>query len=107
MADLLSPFDDDKFNKTYRFVLMTTAVVFVYIFCISFVPIPQDAKDNVKTVLIYLLGYMTAGSQYLTGGNPSPKKPDTTTPVNGDNTTVVNNPAPTADVPIQQPPATS
>lgn len=95
MADnLLSPFEDDKFNKIYRFVLLTTFVVFLYIFCITFFPVPQDAKDNVKTVLIYLLGYMTAGSNYLTGGNPSAKKPDQPTiNTNADTTNLTVNPA--------------
>lgn len=95
---LLSPFEDDKFNKIYRFVLLTTFVVFLYIFCITFFPVPQDAKDNVKTVLIYLLGYMTAGSNYLTGGNPSAKKPDTTPsagPITGNDTVNVTTAAPT------------
>lgn len=96
MADtLLSPFEDEKFNKIYRFVLLITLVIFAYLFCISFFPVPQDAKDNVKTILIFLLGYLSANGNYLTGGNPSAKKPDPQVPVTGDNPTVNVTPAPT------------
>lgn len=85
--------DDDKFTKIYRFVLLVTLAVFAYVFCISFLPIPQDAKDNVKTILIFLLGYLSANGNYLTGGNPTPKKPDTVTPVTNADSVTVNNAA--------------
>lgn len=89
--NLLSPFQDEKFNKTYRFVLMVTVFVFVYIFAITFIPMPIDAKDNVKTVLIFLLGYLSANGNYLTGGNPkTPAPPATAGPITGNDTVNVN-----------------
>jgi hypothetical protein len=90
---ILSPFEDEKFNKIYRFVLLVTICVFIYIFAITFIPISADAKDNVKTVLIFLLGYLSANGNYLTGGNPSLKKPDGNPTINAaDNTSVNVNP---------------
>lgn len=59
--------------------------MFLYIFAVSFIPVEGENKDNIKTVLIFLLGYLSANGNYLTGGNPSPKKADVL-PITGDNT---------------------
>lgn len=66
--------EDLKFQRIYRFVILVTCLVFLYIFLISFLPIDKENKDNIKTVLIFLLGYLSANGQYLTGGNPSTTK---------------------------------
>lgn len=86
MATIGSPFDDEKFNKIYRFVVLTSVIIFVYIFAISFIPIDKENKDNIKTVLIFLLGYLSSNGAYLTSGNPGAKKPDNQ--ITGDNNTV-------------------
>ena len=62
--------DDLKFIRIYRFIVLTTVLTFVYIFCVSFLSISNENKDNIKTVLIFLLGYLSGNGNYLTGGNP-------------------------------------
>lgn len=90
MPDIKAPFEDEKFNKIYRFVILTTMCVFIYLFCASFLPINDANKDNIKTILIFLLGYMSGNSSYLTSGNPSATKKPETPPIVGDGN-VVNN----------------
>jgi hypothetical protein len=97
MSDLKHPFEEDKFNKIYHFIISTTGLILVYLAAVSFVPISVDNRDNVKTILIYLLGYMSANGGFLTSGNApaNNKKPDTT--VTGDSPTVNVQPQPDGD----------
>lgn len=95
MADKTTQ-DDIKFQQIYRFVVLVTVLVFTYLFVISFIPIGPDNRDNIKTILIFLLGYLSANGQYLTGGNPSAKKTDATVLQTGDSP-VNNVTPPTAD----------
>lgn len=79
--------EEIKFTQIYKFVILITIIVLAYLFCVSFMPINADNKDNVKTILIFLLGYLSANGNYLTGGNPAVKKQD----VNNADTVNVNN----------------
>lgn len=84
--------DDKHFDKIFFFICgLCLLVIGVDAACFfgTLSAIGQKYADN--TLPILNTGAMLSGVYFLLGGNPVNKKQDTTTPVTGDNTTVVNN----------------
>ncbi|PUZ21815.1 hypothetical protein DCC81_24825 [Chitinophaga parva] len=66
---------DDHFLPTYKIITWTTAAVLLYIFCITFIPIPKDNVRFADTAEGFLLGSVVgAGFAWLVGGTPGAKK---------------------------------
>lgn len=68
--------EDKHFILIYRYVFICTLVVLGYVIVITFLPIPEKNQRFVDIALAFLLGWVSGNSQYLTGGNPTGKKPD-------------------------------
>lgn len=73
--------EPDHFNITSSFIRWTTAAVLLYVFVITFFPIPKENQRFVDIALAFMLGWISSNSSYLTGGNPQQRKttPDGTT----------------------------
>ena len=67
---------DQHFDKIYQFISRSAALVLLYVIAITFVPIPKENQRFVDIALAFLLGWLSANSQYLTGGTPQQKKQD-------------------------------
>lgn len=74
-------------NLSYMFTVGSIGML-------SYILYMWGAKTEILTLIIGLIGGTLLGSVsgVFFGGGTSTKKPDTNTPVTGDNTTVVNNP---------------
>lgn len=72
----------NHFDKIFWYISGTSFLIIVYVACITFFPIPEKNQRFVDIALAFLLGFISANSSYLTGGNPSTYKkptPDGTT----------------------------
>lgn len=69
--------DDHQFKRTSLFIFCTVGLVLIYVFLITFVPIPKENQRFVDISLAFLLGWISNNSSYLTGGNPQQSKKTT------------------------------
>lgn len=70
-------------DKNYWYVVYITSIVFIYIFCVTFCPIPKQNIRFVDIAFGFLLGtVLGSGVSYLLGGSPEKKidNPPTNTP---------------------------
>lgn len=69
---------DKHFDRTFLYISISAGVVLLYVFLITFLPIPEKNQRFVDIALAFLLGWMSSNAAYLTGGNPNAvKKPPT------------------------------
>lgn len=66
-------FEQQKFNKTYLYVVGLTAVIIVFLAALIFMPIPEQHQHNSDMLLIFLMTSLGAASGYLIGASPSQK----------------------------------
>lgn len=84
---------EEHFTKIFRFVILAFLMIMVYIFGVTFLPIPKDNAQYAHSALGFLLGVLSSVVVYLVGGNPSTnKKTDIATGTTG--TTIINNSEP-------------
>lgn len=62
------------FEKIYYFIVGIVALIFAYIFTVTFVTIPKDNVRFVDSAFGFLLGVLSSAVAYLVGGNPSLQK---------------------------------
>lgn len=71
----------ERFDKNFWYIVGTTGVVFVYIFCITFCNIPKKSIRYVDITLSFLFGsVLSAGLGYLLGGTAKKDEKQPTTP---------------------------
>lgn len=62
-------------DKIFWLIAAAMGIVFIYIFCITFVSIPEKNIRFADTAQGFLLGTVLSGCiAYYTGGNPAQKK---------------------------------
>lgn len=66
-------FEQQKFNKTYLYVVGLTAIIIVFLAALIFMPIPESHQHNSDMLLIFLMTSLGAASGYLIGASPSQK----------------------------------
>jgi hypothetical protein len=65
----------DHFDKTFWYTVGCTFFGLLYVFLITFTPIPKENVRFADTALGFFLGTLIANCvNYLTGGNPGPQK---------------------------------
>ena len=64
----------DHFDKTFWYICGTTGLILIYVILITFFEIPEKNQRFVDIALAFLLGFISANSSYLTGGNPNGSK---------------------------------
>jgi hypothetical protein len=80
-------------NKVFWLIAACIFLVFVYVFCISFIPIPKDNLRFADTSLGFFLGTIMAGCiGYYTGSNPKKGNNDVTGSTNTTITAVTTQP---------------
>lgn len=70
---------EDKFTKwfPYGFGAFWSVAVIVYLFSITFLEIPEANKQNVNTILGFLLGSLLSGIiQFIYGANKASQERD-------------------------------
>ncbi len=73
--------DNNNFNKTFWYIVYITTIVFAYIFCVTFFPIPEKNQRFVDIAFGFLLGTVLGNATaYLLGGSPENKKKDIQAP---------------------------
>lgn len=81
--------DNNKFNKTFWYIVYITTLVFVYIFCVTFIPIPEKSQRFVDIAFGFLLGTVLGNAtSYLLGGSPEDKKKEAMALPSPENTTI-------------------
>lgn len=71
------------FTKIYYFIIGIVALIFAYIFTVTFVTIPKDNVRFVDSAFGFLLGVLSSAVAYLVGGTPmTGKKTEITTDTN-------------------------
>ena len=66
----------NHFRPTFLYICIVSSVVLAYVVAVTFIPIPKENQRFVDIALAFLLGLLAGQSNYLTGGNPTTKKPD-------------------------------
>jgi uncharacterized PurR-regulated membrane protein YhhQ (DUF165 family) len=68
-------------TRNFWYVVFITSIVFVYIFCVTFCPIPKQNIRFVDIAFGFLLGtVLGSGVSYLLGGSPDKKIDNPATP---------------------------
>lgn len=83
--------EDIHEQRVFRYINWTTAIIFVIIVAVIFLPIPHGNDKYVDIALGILLGILSSNSGTITGGNPQKKQPTVTQ--TGDSPTTTVNPA--------------
>lgn len=77
-AGIIKTIMKDHFKPIFIFVCIISFLIIGYVVAITFLPIPKENQRFVDIALAFLLGLLAGNSNYLTGGNPMPKKADPT-----------------------------
>lgn len=87
--------EDQHFTKTFIFIVGLTSVVFLFDLLVVFFPIPTSGIKYADILVGSLnTGWAINGIQYLLGGTPQSKKPDSIIQQTGDNPQATANPQP-------------
>ena len=90
--------EDNKFNKTFWYIVYITTIVFTYIFCVTFFPIPEKNQRFVDIAFGFLLGTVLGNATaYLLGGSPDDKKKDLLHPPGTTQETIIASKTTTTD----------
>lgn len=75
--------EDRKFIMIFWFCVGMAATGLVFLAALIFIPYPLQHEQMANVALGFITGtFITAAIQYLTGGTPTVKKPET--PITGD-----------------------
>jgi len=67
--------EDKHFKMIFWYIVGITTAVFVYVFAVTFIIVPETSQRYVDISLGFLLGSLLgAGAAYLLGGAPNLKK---------------------------------
>ena len=92
---------DNHFTFTFFYIVGCTFVGLLYVFMITFLPIPEENIPFANTTLGFFLGTLiTSCLYYLTGGNPMQSKKGNEAPVG---TTTAEFTASVTTEPIKEP----
>lgn len=70
--------NDNHFPHIVKFLAWTSGTVLIYVFAITFIPIPPNNLRFVDTCIGFLLGTVLSGAMgYIAGGTPPKKSAET------------------------------
>lgn len=90
--------EDKHFNKIFAFACVCAALGILYLFAITFIPLPKSSERFADNCQGFFQGSIIASAiAYLLGGNPTTKKSQPTIVQTGDNPVAAPVTPPTTD----------